>query len=94
MGTTSDGVFVWDEAHGLRSLRSMLGITFSEWQTIGAEGISDDGTTLIGSGRRPSGDTEAWVTVLPEPSALGVLALGGVWASRRRQHRGCVRSAR
>lgn len=72
--------FVWDEAHGMRRLCDILndefGIDMSAWTWTRARAISDDGTVIVGTGDNPSGDREAWVAVIPEPSALLFLASG------------------
>ena len=79
------GVFVWDAVHGVRSVQRMLGYDLSDWTGMAPQGISDDGSTIIGFGVRPNGDNEAWIAVLPEPGTLALLALGGVLPTRRRR---------
>ena len=62
--------FVWDAAHGMRSLRSILvddyGLDLSGWTLFDAMGVSADGLTIVGNARNPDGDTEAWIATLPE----------------------------
>lgn len=84
-GSAQHGVFVWDETYGMRSVQNMLGIDLSDWQFISARGISDDGSTIIGFGRHQNGDEEAWIAVLPEPTTLALLAVGGILATHRRR---------
>ena len=48
--------FIWDAVNGLRLLRDILGahgVGTSDWQQLSVSGISGDGTTLAGWGRRP-----------------------------------------
>ena len=70
--------FIWDAVHGMRSLRDVLvsdfGLDLSGWTLRYAEGISDDGMTIIGHGNNPDGNTEAWMAVIPEPATLSLLA--------------------
>ena len=64
----------------------MLGIDLTGWDWIQPEGISDDGSTIIGWGYHPDTDSnEAWIAVLPEPSTLALLTLGGFVIARRRR---------
>jgi probable HAF family extracellular repeat protein len=84
VGAGLDAIFIWDAAHGLRSLRDMLGLDLSDWEFISAQGISDDGSTIIGFGRHLDGTEEAWIAVLPEPSSVVLLTFGGLIAALRR----------
>ena len=87
VGHEDGEVIVWDEAHGMRSLSSMLGLDLSDWTWTDSTGLSADGTTIVGWGYHPDIDAnEAWIAVLPEPSTLLLLALGGIIATRRRRH--------
>ena len=84
-------VFLWDSTHGMRSLRDVLvndyGLDLAGWALERPTAISADGTTIVGNGRNPSGQFEAWVAVLsvPEPSTalLLVFGLAGLAAKRR-----------
>jgi uncharacterized membrane protein len=69
--------FVWDEAHGMRSLGEVLSglsVDISGWilDEYYTPVISADGSTVIGS----SG-YGGWVATIPEPAALPLLALAG-----------------
>ena len=46
------------------------------WELLAAGGINESGT-IVGWGINPSGDTEAWIATVPEPSTLALLAMGG-----------------
>jgi probable HAF family extracellular repeat protein len=70
-GTTTQGseAFIWDVARGMRKLRDVLvnefGLDLAGWTLEEAHDISFDGTTIVGRGRNPLGQTEAWVTRIP-----------------------------
>jgi probable HAF family extracellular repeat protein len=72
--------FIWDEENGMRLLSEVLtddyGIDLTGWSLELADGISSDGRTIVGRGTNPSGFTEAWVAVIPEPSTALLLAFG------------------
>ena len=73
--------FIWDATNGMRNLRTLLvddfGLDLTGWWLENASGISDDGLTIVGSGRNPSGHYEAWVADLsseePIPELTGKL---------------------
>jgi probable HAF family extracellular repeat protein len=81
-----DGI-VWDEFHGTRGLRDFLaidhGLHLDGWTLEGATGISADGLTIVGNGINPSGQYEAWMAVIPEPTVLPLLAMAGSALLRR-----------
>jgi probable HAF family extracellular repeat protein len=56
--------FLWTEADGMRNLNEILeddyGLDLTGWRLSLAYDISDDGTTIVGYGRNPAGQTEAW----------------------------------
>ncbi len=64
----------------MRNLQGVLvndyGLDLTGWTLTYAEGISDNGLTVVGFGTNPSGDTEAWIAVIPEPSTALLLATG------------------
>jgi hypothetical protein len=62
--------FVWDAAHGMRSVKSVLAsanVEVGEWRLDIAMGVSADGRTIVGAGVHPAGRGEAWRAVLPAP---------------------------
>jgi uncharacterized membrane protein len=74
--------FLWDPIHGMRDLKTVLetdyglGAELAGWQLEHAIGISDDGTTIVGSGVNPSGDHDSWVARIDpilEPSGIALL---------------------
>lgn len=78
--------FVWDESNGMRSLKSVLegsGVDVTGWTLSTAEGISDDGSVIVGSGTNPDGNPEAFRAVIPmisppaPPGEIGVSTIAG-----------------
>jgi hypothetical protein len=57
-------------------LEDDYGLNLAGWRLDYANGISADGSTIVGSGTNPAGRTEGWVAVVPEPASLYVLAGG------------------
>lgn len=65
-----DDAFVWDAAHGMRSIRDVLlaaGVVLGDWHLGLAMGVSADGRVVVGAGGNPVGQGEAWRAVLPQP---------------------------
>jgi probable HAF family extracellular repeat protein len=60
--------FIWDSTHGMRSLKSVLlsdyGLNLIGWNLQSANGITPDGTVIVGWGTNPSGQQEAFRVVL------------------------------
>lgn len=88
VGSSNDSAFVWDASHGMRSLTDVLegyGLDLTGWTLGDAVGVSADGRTIVGTGVNPSGQSEAWLAVLPEPSTALLCAVGlaGLVAVRR-----------
>ncbi len=83
----------------MRSLEDVLeteyGLNLLGWELRSVEGVSDDGTTLVGYGISPDGHSEAWLarmtTPVPAPSSAvgmtGLFAMGiaASWWRRRRK---------
>jgi probable HAF family extracellular repeat protein len=94
VGASDDGTFnrafIWDAAHGMRNLRDVLvteyGLNVADWTLEGASGISADARTIVGMGINPSGESEAWVAIIPEPSMF-LLVLSGAAAGLTRGRR-------
>lgn len=88
------GAFIWDEAHGMRSLQRLLtedyglGSQLKGISLYNATAISDDGLVITGSYETVPDDPNprSFIVVLPEPSALGVLMISGSSLLRRRRH--------
>ncbi|MEX0642660.1 MAG: hypothetical protein WD468_08155 [Pirellulales bacterium] len=62
--------FIWDAAHGMRSLRQVLerkfdlGANLAGWKLRSATAVSADGTVVVGYGMNPHGNLEAWLAYL------------------------------
>jgi uncharacterized membrane protein len=93
---TAPSAFIWDAAHGMRDLRSVLISDFhlgepTMWTLTEATGISDDGLTIVGNGIDRLGVREGWVVHIPAPGALpllGAAVLFGLRGRRERKERG------
>jgi probable HAF family extracellular repeat protein len=82
----SGEAFIWDQAHGMRSLKDVLtnlGLDLSGWTLSEARAISDDGLTIAGIGYLQGGAGQGWVAHIPEP-ATGTLLICGAWFLHRR----------
>ena len=59
---------IWDSAHGMRDLKSILvndfGLDLTGWTLSEGRRISDDGNTIVGYGTNPSGQTEGWIATI------------------------------
>ena len=87
-GDAESAAFIWDSAHGMRSLSSVLneaGVSTTGWTLISASGISSDGATyhIVGTAINTAGIKEGFlaniaVSAVPEPSAYGVLGAGAL----------------
>jgi probable HAF family extracellular repeat protein len=92
-----NAAFFWTADAGMRSLQDYLtgqGVDLTGWTLRNAWGVSDDGTTIVGSGLH-NGMTEGFIvsglnlTAIPEPSTsaatAGLLTFAALGWSRRRQ---------
>lgn len=84
-----DAAFIWDQAHGMRNLQTILtsdfGINLTGWKLTSATGVSADGMQITGIGTNPQGGHESWFVDLaansaavPEPSSLVIWGLAGL----------------
>lgn len=79
--------FIWDENHGMRSLRDLLvyfGLDLIPWSLQVATGVSAGGETIVGYGIDPEGHTQGWIATIPEPATLVLMGLAAAWAQRTR----------
>ncbi|MCH8043093.1 MAG: PEP-CTERM sorting domain-containing protein [Planctomycetes bacterium] len=76
----SPEAFIWDATHGMRNLQDVLtdefGLNLTGWTLNSVYDISDDGSVIVGSGRNPLGESEAWRAEIPEPSSVLLLVSG------------------
>jgi probable HAF family extracellular repeat protein len=68
---------IWTAAEGMRELDGWLierGLDLTGWTLEYANGISADGTVIVGTGKNPEGRDEAWIAAVTAPAvpALGV----------------------
>ena len=86
--TPTAEAMIWDATHGMRSLQSVLeldyGIDLGEWHLGAATGVSADGKTIVGYATDGTG-TQAFIAVVPEPAALGVLGGAGAMILMQRR---------
>jgi probable HAF family extracellular repeat protein len=79
-----ESLFMWDEINGMRRLHDVLiGLGLQDqmngWSLWEALDLSYDGSVIVGFGRNPAGEIEAWRAVLtpvPEPSTLSLAGVG------------------
>jgi probable HAF family extracellular repeat protein len=87
VGAAENGAFIWDPAHGIRPLKSVLtvaGLDLTGWHLGGATAITPDGSTITGYGLNPAGQPESWIARnVPEPSSLALLLLECACLTRR-----------
>lgn len=88
----AERAFIWDAAHGMRDLRTVLrtefGLPLTGWTLTRANAITPDGSVIVGDGINPRGDFEGWVAVVPEPGAVGATFLFLVGLRLVRRERG------
>ena len=81
--------FIWDENRGMRyfqeAMEEEVGLDLAGWTTIGANAISADGTTIVGTGRNSQGQPEAFIAVIPEPASSALIVATAVCLSLRRR---------
>jgi probable HAF family extracellular repeat protein len=68
VGRSSGRAFVWTPGAGMRDLQAVLvglGLDLTGWTLSTADGVSADGTVIVGYGSNPSGQMEAWRAVVP-----------------------------
>jgi uncharacterized membrane protein len=93
VGDSGGHAFLWDAVNGMRDLKdfatSELGLDLTNWTLKKANAISADATTIVGDAVNPSGATEGFVMVIPEPSneVLLVAGLAGLAVLGRRRRR-------
>jgi probable HAF family extracellular repeat protein len=82
VGNSHGVAFLWTEGGGMQSMRDLLiaggAAGLEDWTLEFALRISADGRTIVGIGRNPTGQEQAWVATVPEPSSLLLAALGTV----------------
>ena len=82
VGHAGSSAFAWTTNDGRKNLSqylSDLGVDVSGWSLEQAEGISYDGSTIVGQGVF-NGTRQAFVAMIPEPSSFSLLLAGGLVA--------------
>jgi hypothetical protein len=81
---TPNGAFIWELGTGMRSLAEVLqndfGLNLNGWVLWSAKGISSDGKTIVGSGKNPIGQTEAWIAYLDTKITTQCSDFAGKWS--------------
>jgi probable HAF family extracellular repeat protein len=66
--------FIWTQTHGLLDLQyaieSVYGLDLNGWTLVAATDISDDGSTIVGWGTNPAGNTEAWIARISDQTTV------------------------
>ncbi|MCK6486694.1 MAG: PEP-CTERM sorting domain-containing protein [Phycisphaerae bacterium] len=94
----NSAAFIWDAQNGMRELRSVLiddyGLNLTGWTLHEATGISSNGRAITGTGRNASGQTEAWLAVIPEPGSCLLAVIAALYVLRRRNETSLSRRSR
>ena len=72
VGDRHGHAFVWTPAGGMRDLRRLLeelGLDLTGWTLGPAFAVSDDGSVVAGTGKRPDGASANWIVQAPELEA-------------------------
>lgn len=81
IGATGSRAVMWTSTLGsvdLNTYLPTLGVNLTGWDLTGAEGISYDGSVIMGNGTY-NGEQAAWiVSAVPEPSTILLAALGSI----------------
>jgi uncharacterized membrane protein len=72
-------------ATSIRDLLTNAGIDLTGWDLVSAAGISDDGSVIVGSGTH-NGLSEAWIAIIPTPTAATLMSIALLASSRRRRN--------
>lgn len=78
--------FIWDSSHGMRKLSDVLisyGLSMEGWVLTEANGISYDGTVIVGSGINSGGLDEAYIVAIPEPAIIAAFFIAIPWLRAR-----------
>lgn len=79
-GSANFQAYRWTQATGIQSIPAILsagGYGPTNWSLQTAQGVSADGTVIVGNGIDPNGKNEAWIARIPV-NAFALLDLNGV----------------
>ena len=88
-GWQQERISGWTDDIGMTGLVNDLGLDLTGWSLLRATAVSGDGNTIVGTGTNASGEQEAWIAIIPEPTTglLVAVGLAGLAATRRRDLR-------
>jgi probable HAF family extracellular repeat protein len=79
-------VFYWTQETGMLNFKDMLkenyGLDLAGWRLTSVNGISYDGTKIIGNGINPEGYNEGWIITIPEPSAITLMFFAALFSRK------------
>jgi probable HAF family extracellular repeat protein len=87
--------WIWDAQHGMRDLKSVLTndlkLNVTGWTLEQVQDISPDGTIVVGQAMlTATGESRAFIAVIPAPGSAAVILAGVAIAMRRRRRAQCV----
>jgi len=72
VGDNANHAIIWDPVHQMRLLRDVLitdySLDLTGWELTTARGLSSDGNTIVGWGKNPAGQDEAWIAAGLKPT--------------------------
>ena len=99
-GENRNTAFIWDNVNGMQNLQQLLSTKFglgdvlSDWKLARANGISADGTAIVGSGLNPNGVNQAWLVRfdspinVPEPTSMTLVMISSLAIMRMHRNWG------
>ena len=77
----SGEAFRWTQSGGMKSIKGLLvagGVNMTGWTLNSAQGVSADGTVIVGVGSNPSNAGEAWLARFSPVFGVGIITPGVV----------------
>jgi probable HAF family extracellular repeat protein len=77
----SGDAFRWTQSSGMKSVKDLLvagGVNMAGWTLSSAQGVSADGTVIVGVGGNPSNAGEAWLARFSPVFGAGIITPGVV----------------
>ncbi|MBX3403192.1 MAG: hypothetical protein KF699_07255 [Phycisphaeraceae bacterium] len=88
--STIQAPFIWTRDRGTIPLSQFLsesGVDLTGWSLLNANGISADGTKIVGTGIGSSGRIQAFVAIIPSPATTLPVMTAVLLATSRRRRR-------